>query len=195
MACASGALSTVGGESVGALLPAYVRAEHEHVPSASPPRLEGANATCPQGHSMSAKPTPHANCSCDGCDQGLAEGTLRMTCGECDYDLCKECLPISAQPAMAAAAVSSKDRASKGTAEAFAVGDEVCVKASVSEPRGAGWNGVKHEDVGTVTAVDGTSLKVDFPNCSDWWFGHADDMENVTLMKQREQQQQQQQQQ
>eukprot|EP00959_Pyramimonas_sp_CCMP1952_P039761 831764-Pyramimonas_sp.AAC.1 len=40
---------------------------------------------------MSAEPTRHAHYVCDKCEQSLAEGAIRMTCEECNYDLCKQC--------------------------------------------------------------------------------------------------------
>ena len=88
---------------------------------------------------------------------------------------------LPAQPATTTTV--SKESASRGEDETFTVGDKVRVKASVGNPR-TGWASVKPGEVGTITAVDGTNLRIDFPHQSGW-NSHADDMENVSLLEQQ----------
>ncbi|XP_017538314.2 uncharacterized protein LOC108411325 isoform X1 [Pygocentrus nattereri] len=56
---------------------------------------------------------------------------------------------------------------SKDTEGCFRVGDRVRVKDSVSTPKN-GWGRASHKSVGVVTAINGKSIAVDFPEHQSW---------------------------
>ncbi|XP_072540919.1 uncharacterized protein [Salminus brasiliensis] len=64
--------------------------------------------------------------------------------------------------------VSEMERiTSKDTKECFKIEDRVRVKASVGTPK-RGWGSVSHKSVGVITAVDGESMTVNFPEHKSW---------------------------
>ncbi|KAL7888353.1 hypothetical protein AOLI_G00033270 [Acnodon oligacanthus] len=65
------------------------------------------------------------------------------------------------------AAVSEMELAPSVDSETFRVGDRVRVKTSVSSPK-YGWGDASRRSVGVVTAVDGESMTVDFPEHKSW---------------------------
>ncbi|XP_037393844.1 uncharacterized protein LOC108411315 isoform X2 [Pygocentrus nattereri] len=65
------------------------------------------------------------------------------------------------------AAVSEMELAPSEDSENFRVGDRVRVKASVSSPK-YDWGSASHRSVGVVTAVNGDTLTVDFPEHKSW---------------------------
>ncbi|KAL6486449.1 hypothetical protein MHYP_G00058410 [Metynnis hypsauchen] len=73
------------------------------------------------------------------------------------------------------AEVSEMELAPSEDSENFRVGDRVRVKASVSSPK-YDWGSASHRSVGVVTAVNGESLTVDFPEHKSWKAA-ASDME------------------
>ncbi|XP_036437812.1 E3 ubiquitin-protein ligase KEG-like isoform X2 [Colossoma macropomum] len=65
------------------------------------------------------------------------------------------------------AAVSEMELAPSTDSGCIRVGDRVRVKASVSSPK-HGWGDVSHKSVGVVTALEGESLTVEFPEQKSW---------------------------
>ncbi|XP_066533930.1 uncharacterized protein [Hoplias malabaricus] len=65
------------------------------------------------------------------------------------------------------AAVSEMELAPSTDSENFRIGDKVRVKASVSSPRYQ-WEDASNKSVGVITAIDGESLTVDFPERKAW---------------------------
>ncbi|XP_036437815.1 uncharacterized protein LOC118815656 isoform X2 [Colossoma macropomum] len=65
------------------------------------------------------------------------------------------------------ASVSEMELAPSADVESFRVGDRVRVKASVSPPK-YGWGSASHRSVGVVTAINGDSMTVDYPEHKNW---------------------------
>ncbi|XP_066533890.1 uncharacterized protein [Hoplias malabaricus] len=65
------------------------------------------------------------------------------------------------------AAVSEMELAPSTDSENFRIGDKVRVKASVSSPRYQ-WEDASNKSVGVITAIDGETLTVDFPERKAW---------------------------
>ncbi|XP_010938514.1 E3 ubiquitin-protein ligase KEG [Elaeis guineensis] len=67
--------------------------------------------------------------------------------------------------------------------EPFRIGDQVCVKRSVAEPRYA-WGGETHHSVGKIIDIENDGLLiVDIPNRSTTWQADPSDMEKVENFK------------
>ncbi|XP_020597993.1 E3 ubiquitin-protein ligase KEG isoform X2 [Phalaenopsis equestris] len=67
--------------------------------------------------------------------------------------------------------------------EPFRIGDQVCVKRSVAEPRYA-WGGETHHSVGKITDIESDGLLIiDIPNRSSPWQADPSDMEKVESFK------------
>ncbi|XP_038988761.1 E3 ubiquitin-protein ligase KEG [Phoenix dactylifera] len=67
--------------------------------------------------------------------------------------------------------------------EPFRIGDQVCVKRSVAEPRYA-WGGETHHSVGKIIDIENDGLLiVDIPNRSSTWQADPSDMEKVENFK------------
>lgn len=67
--------------------------------------------------------------------------------------------------------------------EPFRIGDQVCVKRSVAEPRYA-WGGETHHSVGKVTDIETDGLLIiEIPNRSSPWQADPSDMEKVESFK------------
>ncbi|KAG0500795.1 hypothetical protein HPP92_000867 [Vanilla planifolia] len=67
--------------------------------------------------------------------------------------------------------------------ESFKIGDQVCVKRSVAEPRYA-WGGETHHSVGRITDIEGDGLLIiDIPNRSSFWQADPSDMEKMDSFK------------
>ncbi|KAJ3688029.1 hypothetical protein LUZ61_017193 [Rhynchospora tenuis] len=67
--------------------------------------------------------------------------------------------------------------------EPFKIGDQVCVKRSVAEPRYA-WGGETHHSVGKIIEIEADGLLVmDIPNRSNVWQADPSDMEKVENFK------------
>ncbi|KAG0503137.1 hypothetical protein HPP92_003209 [Vanilla planifolia] len=67
--------------------------------------------------------------------------------------------------------------------EPFKIGNQVCVKRSVAEPRYA-WGGETHHSVGKITDIESDGLLIiDIPNRSSPWQADPSDMEKVESFK------------
>ncbi|KAH7677059.1 Non-specific serine/threonine protein kinase protein [Dioscorea alata] len=67
--------------------------------------------------------------------------------------------------------------------EPFKIGDQVCVKRSVAEPRYA-WGGETHHSVGKIIDIDSDGLlMIDIPNRPTPWQADPSDMEKVEIFK------------
>ncbi|ONK63724.1 uncharacterized protein A4U43_C07F18260 [Asparagus officinalis] len=67
--------------------------------------------------------------------------------------------------------------------EPFRIGDQVCVKRSVAEPRFA-WGGETHHSVGKISEIESNGLLIiDIPNRSAMWKADPSDMEKVENFK------------
>lgn len=63
------------------------------------------------------------------------------------------------------------------------IGDQVCVKRSVAEPRYA-WGGETHHSVGKISEIESNGLLViDIPNRLSQWKADPSDMEKVENFK------------
>ncbi|KAJ6818499.1 E3 ubiquitin-protein ligase KEG [Iris pallida] len=67
--------------------------------------------------------------------------------------------------------------------EPFRIGDQVCVKRSVAEPRYA-WDGETHHSVGKISEIDSEGMLItDIPNRASPWQADPTDMEKVEIFK------------
>lgn len=65
------------------------------------------------------------------------------------------------------------------------IGDQVCVKRTVAEPRYA-WGGETHHSVGKIIEIESNGLLIiDIPNRSSPWKADPSDMEKVEKFKVR----------
>jgi E3 ubiquitin-protein ligase KEG len=65
----------------------------------------------------------------------------------------------------------------------FQIGDQVCVKRSVAEPRYA-WGGETHHSVGKIIDIESDGLLIiDIPNRAAPWQADPSDMEKIENFK------------
>lgn len=68
-------------------------------------------------------------------------------------------------------------------AKKFQIGDQVCVKRSVAEPRYA-WGGETHHSVGKIIDIESDGLLIiDIPNRAQAWQADPSDMEKIENFK------------